>query len=200
MKLEDRERVDGTSVTIGRRVYYQDSQREISRCYAAEYRDVDGKQVCRNLGTRSRAAARRKAVEIQQELESGVERVPDANLAIKDLIVAYRQAVEAKGVALKTQWKYKADLDKLETYCSEKGVRWAGRFSETDLYGYRAWLKGRGYADKTVEAATVLAKQMLKWAWRQRLLRDYRLAAASFPKARAEPQPCFTSEQVDALI
>jgi len=69
MKLQDRERVDGTSVTIGRRVYYQDSQTEVSRCYAAEYRDIDGKQVCRNLGTRSRAEARRKAVEIQQELE-----------------------------------------------------------------------------------------------------------------------------------
>ena len=200
MKLTDRERVDGTSVTIGRRVYYRNEENDPSKCYAAEYRDFDGKQVCRSLGTRNRAEARRKAVEIQQELESGVERVPDANLDVKDLIVAYRQAVEAKGVARKTQWKYKADLDKLETYCSEKGIRWAGRFSETDLYGYRAWLKGRGYADKTVEAATVLAKQMLKWAWRQRLLRDYRLAAASFPKARAEPQPCFTSEQVDALI
>jgi site-specific recombinase XerD len=103
-------------------------------------------------------------------------------------------------IALKTRWKYKADLDKLEAYCSEKGIRWAGRFSETDLYSYRAWLKGRGYAGKTVEAATVLAKQMLKWAWRQRMLRDYRLAVASFPRAKAEPQPCFTSGQVDALI
>jgi len=73
-------------------------------------------------------------------------------------------------------------------------VRWP-----VDRYN-RTWLKGQGYADKTVEAATVLAKQVFKWAWRQRLLRDYRLAAASFPKARAEPQPCFMSEQVDALI
>jgi len=200
MKLTDRERVDGTNVTIGHRVYYQSKDPKTSKCYAAEYRDLDGKQVCRNLGTRSRAEARRKAVEIQQELESGIERVPDAHLDIKDLIDAYLQAVEAKGVAPKTQWKYKADLDKLEAYCLEKGIRWAARFSETDLYGYRTWLKGRGYADKTVEAATVLAKQVFKWAWRQRLLRDYRLAAASFPKARAEPQPCFTSEQVEALI
>ena len=59
-------------------------------------------------------------------------------------------------------------------------------------------MRGWGYADKAVEAATVLAKQMLRWAWRR--LRDYRLTAASFHKARAEPQPCFTSEQVDAWI
>ena len=31
-------------------------------------------------------------------------------------------------------------------------------------------------------------------------LRDYRLAAATFPKVRAKPQPCFTSAQVDQLI
>ncbi len=46
----------------------------------------------------------------------------------------------------------------------------------------------------------VLAKQTFKWAWRQRMLRDYRLAGATFPKARARPQPCFTSFHVDRLI
>ena len=83
MKLEDRERVDGTSVTIGRRVYYRHGKKVTSRCYAAEYRDLEGKQVCRNLGTRNRREARRKAIEIQQELESGTQHIPDANLSVK---------------------------------------------------------------------------------------------------------------------
>ncbi len=56
------------------------------------------------------------------------------------------------------------------------------------------------YADKTVEAAVVLVKQMFKWAWRQKLLREYRLVGVSFPKAKASPQPCFISQQVDMLI
>ena len=46
----------------------------------------------------------------------------------------------------------------------------------------------------------VLAKQMFKWAWRQRILGDYRFSAISFPKTKAAPQLCFTSEQVDSLI
>jgi integrase len=41
---------------------------------------------------------------------------------------------------------------------------------------------------------------LFKWAWRQGILQQYRLEAASFPKAKASPQPCFTTEQVDALI
>jgi hypothetical protein len=202
MKLADRERVDGTNVTIGRRVYYRNKKNCTSKCHAAEHRDLDGKQACRNLGTRSRAEARRKAIEIQQELESGVTRVPESHLTVKDLIGTYLQSMEAKDAAPKTKWKYRADLDKLDAYCLQAQVRLASRFSENDLYGYRASLKEQGYADKTVEGAVILAKQMFKWAWRRRLLRDYRLAGASFPKAKAkaQPQPCFTSGQVNALI
>ena len=54
------------------------------------------------------------AIEIQQELESGIERVPETNLHITDLVKAYFQAVQTKGVAPKTEWKYKTDLKKLE--------------------------------------------------------------------------------------
>ena len=55
-------------------------------------------------------------------------------------------------------------------------------------------------ADKTVEAAIVLAKQMFKWAWRQKLIKEYRLTGVSFLKAKARPQQCFTSRQVEKLI
>jgi site-specific recombinase XerD len=200
MKLVDRERVDGIQVTIGHRVYYRNGKQRVSRRYAAEYRDSDGRQVCRGLGVTSRAKARRMAVEIQQELESGIERVLETNLHITDLVKTYFQAVQTKGVAPKTEWKYRTDLKKLEQYCMEHKLRFARRFSENDLYSYRKWMKEQGYAEKTVEAAVVLAKQMFKWAWRQKLVKEYKLAGVSFPKAKTGPQPCFTSEQVDNLI
>lgn len=47
MKLVNRERIDGTNVTIGLRVYYKDKRAKAGRRYSAEYRDLDGKQVCR---------------------------------------------------------------------------------------------------------------------------------------------------------
>ncbi len=200
MKLQERERVDGTQVTIGRRVYYKNRKQKISRRYAAEYRDPDGRQTCRNLGTTSRAKARRMAIEIQQELDSGVQHIPEANLHIADLIRAYFQSIQTKGRAQKTEWKYRADLDKLKAFCALADIKLARRFSENHLYRYRQWLAKQGYADKTVEAAVVLTKQMFKWAWRQKLIKEYRLAGVSFPKAKTRPQPCFTSVQVDKLI
>jgi len=200
MKLKDRERVDGTRVTIGHRVYRYRGRPKVSRLYAAEYRNVDGAQVCRSLETSNRAQARRKALEIQHALEMGVERRVDSNVSIERLVESYLAAVKARGVAPKTEWKYRADLGKLKDFCAHKGITLARLFREDDLCRYRAWLFEEGYAGKTVQGAVTVAKQVFKWGWRQRLLRDYALAAVTFPKAKAKPQPCFTSAQVDKLI
>ncbi len=51
-----------------------------------------------------------------------------------------------------------------------------------------------------MQGAVVLTKQAFKWGWRQCLLREYRLASVSFPQAKARPQPCFTTVQVEALL
>ena len=72
MKLANRERVDGTNITIGHRVYYKGSKAKISKRYAAEYRGLDGKQRSQGLGTTSKSQARRLAIEIQQQLEKGI--------------------------------------------------------------------------------------------------------------------------------
>ena len=76
----------------------------------------------------------------------------------------------------------------------------ARRFSADDLYRFRQWLVEKDYAAKTVEAVLVLTKQVFKWGWRQSVLRDYRLASVSLPKAKARPQPCFSTTQVENLI
>ena len=91
-----------------------------------------------------------------------------------------------KGVAPKTEWKYRADLDKFKAYGLEANIRFARRFSENHLYCYRKWLKDKNYADKTVEGTVVLVKQMFKWAWRQKLIKDY----APFCKHLCQPPCC----------
>ena len=138
--------------------------------------------------------------EIQQDLDSGIKCASDTSLPVKRLVDKYKQAYKAKEIAPTTELKYKADLEKLKAYCDKEDIRFARHFTENHLCLYRKWLKEQGYADKTVEGAVVLAKQMFKWAWRQRILGNYRFSAISFPKAKAAPQPCFTSKQVDSLI
>ena len=79
MKLYERERIEGTGITIGRRVYYRGGEASVSRKYAAEYRDGSGKQVSENMGTTSRLEARRKAMAIHVQLQQGQPRVVDRN-------------------------------------------------------------------------------------------------------------------------
>jgi len=200
MKLVERERVTGTRITLGRRVYYRHGRQTVSRWYAVEYRDANGVQHCRNLATTNRSQARRLVLEIKKQLETGSVPTVPGHITIRALVQEYLTAVQAKGIAPTSLLKYRTDLDKLRVFCHWRKLSRARNFSERSLYQYRQWLAQQGYADKTVQGAVVLAKQLFKWAWRQGLLRDYRLGAATFPQAKALPQPCFTSKQVDQLI
>ena len=58
----------------------------------------------------------------------------------------------------------------------------------------------KGYADKTVYGALTLAKQVFKWGFQEGRLREYRLGAARIAKAKARPQPCFTTDQVELIV
>ena len=200
MKLENRERVDD-QITIGHRVYYQKGKIKVSRRYAAEFRDLNGKQQCWNLGTTKKTQARRKALEIQQQIEKGTEkRVKPPRHTVVETKNAYYKAMKAKGLARKTLWKYGADLEKLKNFCQHRQIEYLHQFSENDIYEFRQYLFDLDYADKTIQGVLILTKQMFKWAWRQGLIREYRLAAVSFPKAKARPQPYFTTIQVEQLI
>ena len=200
MKLFNRERVDGTDIAIGQRTYIANGKEKVCKTYSAEYRDSNGKQFIEPLGTTNKLMARRAAIELQQRLEKGIEQTKPSNKSVEEVIQKYSEIVKAKGAAPKTIAKYKTDLEKLQGYCTSKKIQFARQFSENDLYLYRQYLVDKKYADKTVQGAIILAKQVFKWAWRQGILQQYRLEAASFPKAKASPQPCFTTKQVDALI
>ncbi len=150
MKLMNRERVDGTQITIGKRVYYKDGRKITAAKFSAEYTDHNGKQLCRSLETANIAQARRKAIKIQEQLEKGIEQVAPSRLTVKELAERYIQTAKMKGAAPKTIRKYQADLNKLKDFCTEKNIRLARQFSENDLYAYRQHLVSEEYADKTV--------------------------------------------------
>lgn len=200
MKLVNRERVDGTEITIGHRIYTSEGKDKICRTYCAEYRNFEGKQCCESLKTKNKLQARRFAIELQQRIEKQIETPIPSKISIIDLITQYLEITKAKGVTPKTIAKYTADTEKLKSFCKDKKIQLARNFTENDLYLFRQFLVEKDYADKTVQGAVFLAKQIFKWAWRQNILQNYRLEAASFPKAKPAPQPCFTTSQVDNLI
>lgn len=200
MKLHDPERIEGTNVTIGRRVHYVGDETAPGRVFVAVYRDGTGKQRCEALKTASRLEARKRALAVHSRLEAGEARVVDARVTVEELVDAYTRMVKSKGVAPTTIRKYDADLHKLTRFCKERGVVLATAFRRDELFQFREWLLGCDYAAKTVYHCVMLAKQVFKWAWQEQKIRDYPLAAARIAKAKAKPQPCFTTEQVEKIL
>lgn len=210
MKLRDTEIVDGTRVKIGRRVQTRKvstgTVERVSKSFSAEYRDADGKRRFEGLGTTVRREARRRAIEIQSRIDQGKTRRPSGRLTIDTLIRRYTAFNTAKGLAPKTLAKYAADLDKLRAFCDEEGIELAGRFDEEAFYRFQAWLRTQshkqraGYASKSIYTALTITKQAFKYAHRQRLIQEDRLAAARLPTGKARPQPCFREEQIRAML
>lgn len=209
MKFVDREVVDGTAVTIGRKVQYRktESGREerVSQSFSAEYVEA-GTRRFQGLGTPNKREARRRAIEIQRRLDAGEQRTPPARATITQLIDRYEAFNRDRNLAPKTLAKYAADLDKLRRFCKESGITRADRFDEAAYARFGAWLReqvhkqGTSYAPKSNYTTLTVCKQMFKWAWRQRLAPTTSLASTRLPSARARPQPCFTTEQVEAML
>jgi site-specific recombinase XerD len=137
---------------------------------------------------------------LHAKIEDGRPHVADARLGLEEVVDAYFAFVKAKGVARKTEWKYRADLDKLKTFCGEQRITLALRFGREAFYRYREWLVKQEYQPKTVYAALTVCKQVFKWGHAEGRLKEYRLINTKLAEAKAKPQPCFTTEQVEKLI
>lgn len=210
MKLIDPERVDGTQITIGRRVQFRTENgvrvERTSATLTAVYKDVDGTWRQDGLGTANRREARRKAIEIQRRLDLGKVRPRTQSIEIGTLIDRYHSHCAAKGLATTTLDKYRADLDKLRRFAAEAKITTIAQFDAEAFYRFRKWLEsakhkqGTTYADKSMSTALTITKQLSKWAWRQKLTPEYGLAEVALPTAKAKPQPCFTTDQVEAIL
>ncbi|MCB9838998.1 MAG: tyrosine-type recombinase/integrase [Phycisphaeraceae bacterium] len=211
MKYEDQETVHGTRVTIGRRVQHRKVRGErierISKNFTAEFMDIDGVRRIESLGTPIKREARKLATEIQAKLDEGRDvRRRRGPVTIEQLIAKYTAYAASKGLAHTSLAKYRADLEKLAWFCAELGVVRADRFDEPTFQAYGAWLReqrhkqGLKYSAKTVLTAMTLCLQCFRWAWRTGLMPEYRLVSARLPWGRPRSQPCFTTEQVEALL
>jgi len=210
MKYTDREIVAGTTVSVGRRVQRRRTPEGVverpAKTYSAEYLDVDGARRIESLGVTTKREARKKALEIQARLDDGAARPRRGRVSVAELIERYDAFCESKGLAPKSLAKYRAELAKIKEFCEEAGVKAADRFDERAFHRYGAWLReakhkqGRAYAPKSVHTSLTVCKQLFNWGWRSRLLAELPIAGVKLPRGRARPQPCYTSEQVEAMI
>ncbi len=202
MKLIEREKVDGTTVTIGRRVV---GRTEVST-FTAVYKDADGIWRQDGLGTSNLRLARRMAIEIQQRLEAGKVKVRLRPQTIRGVVARYYLQCRRKGLAPTSLAKYRSDLRKLRKFCRLKKIKDPNHFTEERFYQFREWQlrhrhkQGTTYSPKSVYATLTLTKQVVKWAAKSKLIPQNQLADISIPIPAPKPQPCFTAAQIDQML
>jgi integrase len=202
MKLIDREKVDGTGVTIGRRVV---GSIQVST-FTAVYKEVDGNWRQDSLGISDVRKARRMAIEIQQRLESSKIQVRHKPQTIRGIVARYYLQCRRKGLAPTSLVKYRSDLRKLRRFCRLKKIKDPNQFTEERFYQFREWQQhhrhkqGTVYSPKSIYATLTLTKQVTKWAVKAKLIPQNHLADISIPIPKPRPQPCFTIAQIDRLL
>ena len=116
------------------------------------------------------------------------------------MVDSYLATAKAKGLAPTSARKYETDLEKLKAFCRDQRICLAHHFGRDDYFRFRGWLIGKGYAAKTVYGVLTVTKQVFKWAHLEGKMREYRLGGAKLAKAKAPPQPCFDTGQVELII
>lgn len=203
MQMKDRTRVEGTdpAIYIGHRIVRRSNGMVVvTKTYHAEY-TLDGRQRSKSLATTNKSAAIRAAHALCEQLRNGIEVKPVKKISVAEMKDAYLAAQEAKGRAPTTMRKYRHDLTEFANWWEKRDGRPALKVTEQDFWAYRQWLKERGKSDQTIEDRLIVVKQLFKWAWAKgKMLTTNPLADATVPEPPPTPQPCFTPEQIDAIL
>jgi integrase len=205
MKLHDRCHVEGTDppIQIGHRAKrFADGTERISRKWSAQY-SLAGRQRCESLGTTNKAVAIRKSHEIAQRIARGEERIITRRIDLRDMVKQYLAMQEDRGAAPKTITKYTHVLNELTNWYDERGAGLANSFTQRDFWAFNGWMtrdRKRTVGPKTVEDRLIIVKQLFKYGAKEKLIPVNALEGRSVPQAPGTVQPCFTPEQIAALL
>jgi integrase len=201
VKLADRHQVEGTApaMQIGRRVGSVSSGGKVGRKYWVQY-CLDGKHHYEPTGTTNKAVAIRRAHAIAQRIGRGEERRVVPKHTLKDVVKQYLDLQRNRGRAGKTMVKYTQVLSDLVEWFEEPPTKPASAFTEMDFWAFRQWMIHQKLAPKTVADRLTIAKQVFKFAVKQKLILVNPVDGATVPDAPATVQPCFLPEQVGVLL
>jgi site-specific recombinase XerD len=204
MKMADRHNVEGTSpsVTIGHRIFRDRQGRETSSSvWHAEYW-LDGRQRSKSLKTTNKTAALREAMSLARKLHDNPEQQSaPKRVAIQTAITDYLEMLVNQGRAPKTLEKYRCIFKAFGAWVTEQRYVSMSAFREEDFWAYCKHMKKGKKSENTQADHLILIKQLFKWAaGRARLISHNPLAQAQVREPESQPQPCFTPDQVEALL
>jgi len=105
-----------------------------------------------------------------------------------------------EGGRQETLQKYATVLNALTEWASRRGIRRPMAFGDTEFWAFHQTMVDRGLAPKTRYGDLTVVKQLFKWAARTRRIPYNPLADATLESPPATLQPCFSPNQVGALL
>jgi integrase len=203
VKLHDRYPVEGTHplIYIGHRPYKSEAcQRKVSKQWYYEY-NHDGRKHSGALKTSNKQAAIKATWAVVQRIERGESQQVRRRVDWEEFTGAYIELKRNKNRAPKTIEKYEYVLAQLVAFARERDRLSPGAFTSSDYWAFNGKMMKDGMADKTRADRLTIVKQVFKWGHQKaKLLSVNPVADEELPEAESARQPCFTPEQVRALL
>jgi integrase len=152
------------------------------------------------LKTTNKQLAIRRAHDIRSRIEDGQVAPKVFKLDSTCLKDRYLEVKRNENRAPKTIEKYTCGLVEFDAWCRQTGRGSVVRFGVADFWAFNGWMAERGHSEKTRYDRLVLIKQAFKYAAREKLIPENLLAGVPMNKPEPTEQPCFTPQQVAALL
>ncbi len=169
------------------------------RTYTAEFTE-NGRQHHVSLRTRNKNEAIGKVHKLLEDLRDGKRGDRTRPAQLEQLRDEYLELLRNRGRSPKTLVKYEKVLGDFVVLCTGRGVLLAARFEKRDFWAYRVWGDERGLAPKAIYGHLIVIKQLFKWAARAGRIPENPIGNVSVDGPPPVKQPCFTPDQVHALI
>lgn len=159
-----------------------------------------GKQHRPSLGTSSKKEARRRAIQIEVKLAAGRWNPAPEAATVTQAVTAYLDFLRADERAPKTLAKYTKVFERVAELAVERKATTLPGIDLAFIDAYRRKRTDEGAAAKTKYTETVIIRQLVTFALSRNLLATDPLRGLKMKKPKPTPQPCWTAEQVVAIL
>ncbi|MCC7421866.1 MAG: site-specific integrase [Planctomycetaceae bacterium] len=160
---------------------------------------LNGKQYRESLKTSKKKTAEARAHALDRRLAAGESPAEVKPCSIDDAIDAYKDYLTANRRRPKTRKKYWFVFALVMALAQKMG---RGLVSQLDLtFADRFRLeRAKTCSEKTVYTDLVIVRQLVKFAFTRKLVREDPLLGLKLKKPKPTPQPCFTEDQIASIL
>lgn len=161
---------------------------------------VNGRQRRESLQTSNKKEARRRAVQLEGELDAGRWQPTVESTTLTEAIDAYMAFLKAEDRAPKTLSKYKKVFERVSELAVRRGVVYLSAVNQRLVDAYRRERADEGIGAKTRFTETVVIRQLVNFALAREMIVIDPLKGLRIKRPKPTLQPCWTPEQTQQIL